>query len=54
MCCEICPRYTNCEEEGNLNDLCCVGCPDYSSCDSKKESVSDDMQEESEDKLDEI
>lgn len=32
MCCEICPRYTACEEEDHLNDLCCVSCSDYKSC----------------------
>jgi len=32
MCCEICPRYTACEEEGHLNDLCCASCADCRSC----------------------
>ena len=36
MCCEICPRYTNCEEEGHLNESCCISCMDHSSCFKEK------------------
>jgi len=35
MCCEICLRYTSCEEEGHLSDRCCVSCPEYVSCREK-------------------
>ena len=38
MCCEICPRFTNCEEEGHLNEMCCVSCPEYHSCHDKKKA----------------
>ena len=45
MCCESCPRYSNCEEEGHLNDLCCISCMDYGSC---HDSAANDEKEDSE------
>jgi len=53
MCCEICPRYISCEEEGHLNDLCCISCPEHASCneDSKAKNRDEDTLE---DELDEI
>lgn len=32
MCCEICPDYWECEEEGRLKENCCRECPDYEEC----------------------
>jgi len=44
-CCDICPRYTSCEEEGHLNNMCCISCPEYPSCheDAKGKKDSDDL-----------
>ena len=47
MCCEICPRYTTCEEEGHLSDLCCVSCADYKSCLGDEKDI-DESTDESE------
>lgn len=51
MCCEICPRYTNCEEEGHLNEMCCISCPDHSSCYNDKRSGNGKSQDENEDEF---
>ncbi|MEO0119307.1 MAG: hypothetical protein ABIK60_02035 [candidate division WOR-3 bacterium] len=32
MCCEICPDYYDCENEGKIKENCCSGCPDYEEC----------------------
>lgn len=53
MCCEICPRFTNCEEEGHINELCCAACADYSSCHGKDRAGSK-SEDELEDELDEV
>lgn len=53
MCCEICPRYTSCEEEGHLNELCCRTCPEYSSC-YKGDAGKVGELDETEDELDEV
>lgn len=52
MCCDVCPRYTNCEEEDHLNELCCTSCPEYVSCykddaakDSEFDKTRDDLGE---------
>ncbi|MFA4982235.1 MAG: hypothetical protein WC592_07205 [Candidatus Omnitrophota bacterium] len=45
MCCENCPRYTSCEEEGHLNDLCCVSCSDYQFCHGKRGAADKDTEE---------
>jgi len=49
MCCEICPRFVACEEEGHISDLCCVSCSDYKSChnsDDEKSKDSDELTDE--------
>ena len=45
MCCEICPRYTNCEEDGHLNESCCASCPERSSCRDENGSKDKDPSE---------
>ncbi|MBN1354154.1 MAG: hypothetical protein JW994_05770 [Candidatus Omnitrophica bacterium] len=32
MCCDICPKYLECEENNTLKDDCCKQCPDYNYC----------------------
>ncbi len=54
MCCEVCPRYTSCEEEGHLNELCCTSCPDYSSCYKKDDNETDADPEDREGEYDEV
>ena len=51
MCCEICPRYASCEEEGNLNELCCVSCKERVSCRKEGGSRNKDLSDESEDEF---
>ena len=42
MCCEICPSFMKCEEEGVLDDLCCRSCSEYDSCNGNNDDSSDD------------
>jgi hypothetical protein len=51
MCCETCPRYANCEEEGYLDESCCVSCPDFSSCRGEDASEEKETGEETDDGL---
>lgn len=32
MCCDICPKYDECEEKNKLKDRCCQQCADYDYC----------------------
>jgi hypothetical protein len=48
MCCEICPRYASCEEEGNLSKTCCVSCPDKASCFDDVDAEPDDTEKKTE------
>jgi hypothetical protein len=45
MCCDTCPRYMNCENEGSLSDLCCETCPDYAACHKESEPEGDELDE---------
>ena len=51
MCCEICPRYTACEEEGHLDDSCCVSCSERLSCRDEDPVGGSERTEESEEEL---
>jgi hypothetical protein len=54
MCCEICPNYPHCEEEGHLNKSCCNTCPDYLSCYGASETEEEaDSEELKDDELNE-
>lgn len=49
MCCEICPNFAKCEEEGNVTDTCCATCSDYKSCHDKaggEGKESDELEED--------
>lgn len=32
MCCDICPKYLECEAKNRLKDECCSQCPEYNYC----------------------
>jgi hypothetical protein len=32
MCCDICPRYEECDEKNKLRDNCCSQCPEHDYC----------------------
>ncbi|MFA5146904.1 MAG: hypothetical protein WC515_06010 [Candidatus Omnitrophota bacterium] len=53
MCCEICPRYVSCEEEGHLDNTCCTACPEQVSCSGGEASDQEETAGE-EDELNDI
>jgi len=42
MCCDICPKYEECEEKNQLKDECCRKCPEYNYCIGKEEESESD------------
>ena len=32
MCCDVCPKYLDCEKKNRLKEECCTQCPEYNYC----------------------
>lgn len=37
MCCNICHKYDECEENSKIKDKCCLQCADYEYCQDSKD-----------------
>ncbi|MBN1871619.1 MAG: hypothetical protein JW800_03505 [Candidatus Omnitrophica bacterium] len=44
MCCDMCPRYDECEENDKLKEGCCKKCPEYEYC--QDDNISNDSYSE--------
>ncbi|MBL7130146.1 MAG: hypothetical protein ISS45_01870 [Candidatus Omnitrophica bacterium] len=43
MCCDICYKYEECEENGKLRDDCCSKCSEYNECVTKESREKDNF-----------
>lgn len=51
MCCDICPKYDECDEKDALKDGCCSQCPEYGYC-VEENKYTDTEKDEGKDKDD--
>lgn len=44
MCCDVCPKYLDCEKKNRLKEECCPQCPEYNYCtnENQYEDMDDD------------